>query len=257
MDPYKILGVDKSASAEDIKQAYRRMAAKHHPDRGGDTARFQEIQSAYDTLSNPQSRARFDNPAHNAFHADFNTSNFDFDSIFNIFGTRFNFRHQPQARINMTITLKDVIECPTRTVNIATEHGTNFVEIQIPPGVDDGTQVNYNGIAPGGIDLLVLYRVQPHPKWKREGFNLHTEHEVSIWQLITGCSVELNLVTGETVSVSIPARTQPNAQLRLSGLGLPDRSKRRGDGILHIRARIPNQIPDDLEQLIRRETGLT
>jgi len=180
MDPYKILGVDRSASADVIKQAYRRLAAKHHPDRGGDTARFQEIQSAYDTLTNPQARARVDNPGHQSFHADFGPGNFDFDSIFNIFGARFNFRPQQQARMSMAISLQDAILCPSHTVNIATEHGTNFVEIQIPPG----------------------------------------------------------------------------GQLRLTGLGLPDRTSRRGDAILNIRAKIPATISSELETAIRRETGL-
>lgn len=256
MDPYKILGVDRSASADVIKQAYRRLAAKHHPDRGGDTARFQEIQSAYDTLTNPQARARVDNPGHQSFHADFGPGNFDFDSIFNIFGARFNFRPQQQARMSMAISLQDAILCPSHTVNIATEHGTNFVEIQIPPGVEDGMQVNYSGIAPGGIDLVVLFKIQPHPKWKRDGYNLLTDCELSIWQLITGTSVDISLVTGETLQVTIPARTQPNGQLRLTGLGLPDRTSRRGDAILNIRAKIPATISSELETAIRRETGL-
>ena len=61
-DHYTTLGVDKSATPEDIKKAYRSLASKHHPDKGGDTAKFQEIQTAYATLSDPEKRQQYDNP---------------------------------------------------------------------------------------------------------------------------------------------------------------------------------------------------
>jgi DnaJ-class molecular chaperone len=68
MDHYSTLGVDRNASPEDIKRAYRKLASQHHPDKGGDKTRFQDIQVAYDTLSNPDKRSQYDNPMPQGFH---------------------------------------------------------------------------------------------------------------------------------------------------------------------------------------------
>ena len=259
MDPYKILGINQSSSDDEIKKAYRRLASQHHPDKGGDTARFQEIQQAYDTLTDPQRRAQHDN-AGNQFHqfsAEFGPGGgFDFDTIFNVFGTRFNFRPPQQARISLWISLQDVMSCPTRTVNVATERGTSLVEITIPPGVEDGTQVNYQGIAPGGIDLLVQFRVHPDARWTRDQNNIVTDVSVSIWQLIVGATVDVTGLTGEQLSVTVPPGTQPNTHLRLRGQGLPNRRNQRGDAIIRIQAVIPEIISGELRDKIRQEIDL-
>ena len=92
MDHYQTLGVAKNATPDEIKKAYRKLASQHHPDRGGDTARFQTIQAAYDTLSDPQKRAQYDNPPpqFNGFNPQQNGFDFHFGSGFpDIFGQFF------------------------------------------------------------------------------------------------------------------------------------------------------------------------
>lgn len=262
-DYYNILGVDRAASAEDIKQAYRRAAARHHPDRGGDTAVFQQIEEAYRILSDPAQRSQYDNPHPfqqggqgfpGGFHFNFTHGgqDFDFDSIFNMFGAQFR-RPPQQARMVLTISLRDAVEGATKTVRVATESGSNDVELKIPPGIDDGQQVQYGGIAPGGIDLIVQYRVQPDPVWQRQGLDLHAEYRISIWDLIRGTKIRMTTISGTAMDLDIPPRTQPNMMMRAQGFGVPDRNGNRGAAYVKLIARIPNTISADLLAAIGRE----
>ena len=91
MDHYKTLGIDRNASPDDIKKAYRKLAGIHHPDRGGDTAKFQHIQSAYETLSDPNKKQQYDIPQQQGFPGGFNfQSGFNVNDIFSqMFGEFF------------------------------------------------------------------------------------------------------------------------------------------------------------------------
>jgi len=254
-DYYTILGVDRSASAEEIKRAYRKLASQHHPDRGGDTSKFQEIQSAYDTLSDAGRRANYDNPAAGGMpfgHA--NHGPFDFDSIFDIFGTRFSGRAaRSTARMSLWITLDDVARAGPKLVSVGTSSGTQTIEIEIPPGINDGDSVQYQGLAPGGQDLVVSFRIKPDSRWQKNGNNLLTESAVTVWQLIAGGEIALVDLLGNRLIATVPARTQPNAVLRLKGRGLLDRSGQKGDILIKLVARIPAVISDKLLDAINSE----
>jgi DnaJ-class molecular chaperone len=245
---YQTLGVERTASADEIKRAYRKLASQHHPDKGGDKLKFQEIQKAYETLSDPQKRAMHDNPRQ-AFNG-MGAQGFDFESIFDIFGTRFQHtqqRQQPQrAMMSLWITLKDAAVGGRRTVSIGTQQGTQAVEIDIPPGIDEGQSVQYPGIGPGGIDLIITYRIHQDPKWNRRGLTLITEHEVSVWDLILGCETIIRDIAGNNLSLTVPAGTQPGTTLRLRTRGISPRSGAPGDLLVLIQARIPETIPEDL-----------
>lgn len=130
MNPYEVLGVAPSATPEEIKKAYRKLAAVHHPDRGGDTAKFQELQSAYDILSNPDKRAAHDNPQPQGFHFDFGRAHPDINEIFSQFG--FNpfgqGRPQPQRRnkdirAEINIGLQETLSSQQKTLSIKTADG--------------------------------------------------------------------------------------------------------------------------------------
>jgi len=257
IDYYSTLGVAKTASQDEIKRAFRKLASQHHPDKGGDTARFQEIQAAYDTLGDSAKRQQYDNPRpqfNNFNHA--GGPQFDFDTIFNVFGAQFGQRQQRQqpavSRANLTITLADVATGGKRTIGI----GASTVEIEIPAGINDGDNVQYRGIGPHGSDLVITYRIAPSPTWQRQGSNLLTEHAVNIWDLILGSETIVKDLLGNEITILVPKGTQPGAKLRLRGRGLPGRTG-PGDMLIQIQAVIPSDIPQDLLDMIEQKRTIT
>ena len=256
IDYYSTLGVSRTATQDEIKRAFRKLASQHHPDKGGDTARFQEIQAAYDTLGDSAKRQQYDNP-----RPQFNNLNqaggpqFDFDTIFNVFGTQFGQRQQRQpavSRANLTITLADVATGGKRTIGI----GQSTVEIEIPAGINDNDSVQYRGIGPHGSDLVITFRIAPSPTWQRQGSNLLTEHEVNIWDLILGSETTVKDLLGNEITIVVPKGTQPGARLRLRGRGLPGRTG-PGDMLVQVQAVIPKDIPTDLLDLIEQKRTTT
>lgn len=260
-DYYSILGVQRAATPDEIKRAYRKLASQHHPDKGGDTAKFQEIEEAYRVLSDPQQRAAHDNPQPQGFPGGFQFHNqpFDFNNIFNMFGAQFQQnQHRPraaQARMSLWIQLSDVASGGSRTVSVGTSTGSQMIEIEIPQGIEDGTSVVYAGLAPGGIDLIVTFKIHPNPKWRRDGFNLHTEQKISIWTLIAGGDILVRDILNRELEVYVPPMTQPGQVLRCRGRGIPDRGNNPGDMMIQIQAELPQSIPEDLLTLIRQQTG--
>ena len=247
---YQTLGIEQGANADEIKRAYRRLASQHHPDKGGDKNKFQEIELAYRTLSDPQTRAQYDNP-HSRPGFGFHTANgnFDFESIFDIFGAKFQNPQQRRAQhavMTLWITLRDVAQGGRRTISVGTHQGTSAVEIEIPLGINDGDSVQYSGVGPGGIDLVINYRIHPDPKWARQGLTLQTEHSTSIWDLILGCETPVKDILGTNLSLTVPANTQPGTILRLRGRGLASRAGDAGDLLIKIQAQIPANIPKEL-----------
>ena len=251
---YDILGVKTSATAEEIKRAYRKLASQHHPDKGGDVAKFQEIEQAYRTLSDPQQRQQYDNPQPNFGSFGGNSQGFDFDTIFDIFGARFGQgpQRRPQhARMSLWIQLRDVAQGGTRTISVGTATGTSAVDIEIPLGIDDGDTVQYPKLAPGGLDLIVSFRIHPDPRWSRNGLNLTTEHTATVWDLILGTNARIRDILGSDIVFTIPPNCQPGTMLRLRGRGLRHRSGQQGDILIRLQARIPDDIDPELLNLIR------
>ena len=257
MDHYKTLGVDRRASAEDIKRAFRKLAMQHHPDRGGDEARFKEIQAAYDVLSDPQRRAEYDNPRPQGFR--FSTGpgagGFDFDQIFNMFGTDMGRRPmRSQLRLSLWITLRDVAQGGRRTLNVSSSAGSNLVEIEIPAMIDDGATVQYPKMAPDGSDLLVQFRIKPDPVWQRQGSTLLLDQPVLIWTLLQGGEITVNTLTDQVLTVRVPAHTRPGTMLRVRGHGLKDNQGRSGDLMVRVQAQLPDTVSPELMAAIQRET---
>jgi DnaJ-class molecular chaperone len=250
---YDTLGVKSAATADEIKRAYRKLASQHHPDKGGDVKKFQEIEEAYRTLSDPEKRSQYDNPQPDFSHFGFqgHGSPFDFQSIFDIFGTRFSHPGQQQqrashARMTLWVGLDDVARGGRRTISVGTQSGTTAVDIEIPRGIDDGDTVRYPGIGPGGIDIVIVFRIHPHPRWQRQGLNLHVEHTVNVWDLILGAETQVRDVLNTALSLTVPAGTQPGTVLRLRGRGLSSRQGQAGDLLVHIQTQIPKTIAPEL-----------
>jgi curved DNA-binding protein len=253
-DYYSILGVSKSATDSEIKKAYRKLASQHHPDRGGDANRFKEVQEAYDILGDANKRAEYDNPAHRV-HINTNRADFDFDSIFEMFGARMDPRSQMRnSRINLWISLEDVAKGGPRIVSLTTQAGTMPIEIQIPQGILDGENIRYPKLAPGNQDLVVNFRVHPHTVWHREGLDLHRELELDFWQLILGCEIPVVDILGRSVQLKVPKKTKPGGVLRLKSRGLSRQGHNPGDIFLKIKATMPDTIPEEIIAILQKTT---
>ena len=257
-DYYSTLGVARTASADEIKKAYRKLASQHHPDKGGDTKKFQEIQAAYETLGDEKKRAGYNHPQpQQPFGGgpQFNQT-FNFNEIFNMFGAQFQHPQQRgHARMTLWITIKDVANPGARTVSMGTNTGTHNIEINIPNGIQDGDNVQFAGLGPDRQDLVITFRVHPDQSWQRNNNNVTTEHTISVWKLIAGGTINMLDIRGNRIELGIPAQTQPNSLLRARGRGLPDRNGNLGDMLVRIQAEIPRKIPEELLAAIQLESA--
>jgi curved DNA-binding protein len=256
-DYYAALGVPKTATADDIKRAFRRLASQHHPDKGGDTQKFQAIQQAYATLSDEQKRAEYDNPRPQFSGFQGHPGGVNINDIFGqMFGQQFAQQHQhprrSHVRMTLWISLLDVATGGKRTVSLGTQAGVSAVEIDIPLGINDGDNVQYEGIGPGGADLVVQFKITPDRKWQRDGLNLLQEVRIDIWNLILGGDLTIDTLTGKTLSTRVPARTQPGTVLRLKSQGLRDRAGQTGDIMIRVQAQIPDKIAPEILDAIQK-----
>jgi len=264
-DFYTILGVPRTANVDEIKRAYRRLASQHHPDKGGDVKKFQEIEEAYRILSDPITRQQYDNPrTAGPFGARPGPGQtpFDFDAIFSMFGARpagspFHQQHARAARLELWISLHDVAVGGNRIISVGSQHGQSNSEISIPPGIEDGDTVRYAGAGPVGIDLVITFRVRPDAQWQRDNDVIVTSIDVDFWDLILGADIDVANIYGEQLSIVVPPRTQPGTMLRVRGHGLPRKNQpsSRTDMLVRVQARLPASIPDNILEQIKLARG--
>ena len=255
-DHYATLGVAKTATADEIKRAYRKLASQHHPDKGGDTARFQQIQTAYDVLGDEAKRQAYDNPApqFSGFPGGFGAQ-FNMGDIFNqMFGGQgFPGQHprRNHMRMSLWISLKDVATGGRRQVAVGSMAGQSTIEIDIPQGINDGDMVQYAGLAPGGQDLVVEFRIQPHQIFRRDGLNLLMDHKCAVWDMMLGGDTAVTTLDGNQLVVTVPPHTDNGTTLRLRGRGLRDSKGNTGDLMVRLHAELPRNIAPELAQAIR------
>ena len=193
-DYYNTLGVHRGADQDEIKQAFRRMAAQHHPDRGGDTAMFQEVQAAYATLSDPEKRQQYDNPRP---QADINMNS---QNMNDIFGQFFRQAQRPRKNqdvtINVRITLNDVMTGKDIVGRYRLSTGREEIAtIRLPAGVESGIIMRYQGLGDDAVrqlprgDLNVQIIVENHPDFIRDRSHIRTKCSINVLQLIVGTSV--------------------------------------------------------------------
>lgn len=273
MDYYSTLGLQRSASDADIKKAYRGLAMKHHPDRGGDEKKFKEISTAYECLSDPDKKHIVDmggDPNAQPGQGGFNQGPFEFHfnagnahDIFNNFGFG-GFGRQPQRRnkslnINVEVTLEDILNGKDFTAEVAIPGRNKLINIQIPPGIEHGQQIRYEGMGDSSIpglrpgDLLVNVFVRNHAVFRRDGSSLIVEKEISIWDAMLGTGVEIYTLDKKTLNIAIPPGTQPDTVMSCRGEGLPDmRTRQRGNLLIKIKVTVPKLLTPQQLELVKQ-----
>lgn len=247
-DYYQILGVNRTATNEEIRQAFRKLAMKHHPDRGGDATRFQEINEAHSILGDPDKRQEYDNPRSNFSQFNFRSGS-PFEDMFEQFRKQ---TRQTHVRLTLWISLRDAAIGGERTITIGNTAGVSGAKIDIPLAVGDGDHVQYPRIGPGGCDLVVTFRINPEPGWQRDGLNLITNSKVSVWTLITGGDVNVQDIQGREYRMRVLPNTQPGTTLRLANRGLHNRNNQYGDLLVRLDALLPDNIPPEIVEAIEK-----
>ncbi len=248
MDYYNTLGVDRTASDSEIKSAYRRLAMKHHPDKGGDSKLFSQINQAYEVLKDPQRRAQYDNPQPQGFGPNGFQGMGGFEDIFANFGFQ---RSRPMQNKNITIAhtidLLDVFTGKSVITKYNLQSGrTETLNINIPPGVKSNDHVKFPGYGDDSIrglprgDLILKIRIKKDPNWDRDENNLLTILEVDVFDCILGGKSELTTLDGSKLSLNIPPATNSGTVLSIGGYGLPDlNTGKRGNIYVKIKTKTP------------------
>ena len=277
-DYYQALGVDRKASADEIKKAYRKLAMKYHPDRnpGNKTAedKFKDINEAYQALSDPTKRQRYDQLGDSYSQwqqkggsADsFNWKDWssqgqptggqrvdvhDFEDIFgesfsdffnSIFGgmgkapTRQRRRSAPQIYEQpVSISLSEAYSGTQRSLKIENRR----YEVKIPAGAQSGTKIRIAGAGPrdragGNGDLYLVINVPPDSKYERKGSDLYLETRIGLTTAVLGGQVTIQTLSGP-ISLTIPPGTQPGQTFRLTGKGMPHLKDNQVHGDLFVK----------------------
>ena len=285
---YDILGVGEDASNEQIKKAFKDIAKKEHPDRGGDEARFKEANEAYDTLKNSQKRHDYDTMRkfggtgtgggqHPFFNEDIfgdffsgfgNGGDMDFNSRFNFSkgpgGERIFRQNRTQQRgnrnvqVRMALSVKEVMMNNEKTINYKLPSGREeFATVKIPAGVQHGVTFKFAGMGDDSIknvprgDLMVIMSVLDSDGYTRKGNDLYTDKTIDCFQAVRGHDFNLKTLEDKIIKVKVPSGTQPNTILQVKGQGMPVHKTIgiRGNLYVKIHVLIPQLSAADLKKI--------
>lgn len=260
MNHYDTLGVDKSADPAEIKKAYRKLAGKHHPDKGGDENEFKRIQQAYEVLSDPKKRAQYDSPEPD-------WQRYTPPDFADIFGDAFNqfrnnHRRNPDSLVNVELSLAQAYTGTTFHLDLPSGE---TVALRVPAGVRDGTRLRVAGKArqryadlPAG-DIYVAVHVNVPPNWGRHEDDLFIRVEIDAIDAMIGTTIQLKHINDKTYSVTIPKGMQMGEKVRLNGLGMANpRSGMEGSLYVIVDVKIPDikdQAILDVLNTIRQKRG--
>lgn len=270
MDHYSTLGVAKNATPDEIKKAFRKLASQHHPDKGGDTKKFQEIQAAYDTLGDPVKKDQYDNPqpqfrqGGGGFYGQGVPPGFEdvFSQMFGggggPFGDMFGRRQQPQRNRNLSlqtqITLEDAHAGKSLTVSVMLPSGREQVcEIKIPKGIQDGTTLRLAGMGDDSMpnmprgDIHLTVHIQPHPVFQRQGDDLVCRLQVGAIDAIVGKTYNIDTIDKRTLEITIKPGTQPGTIMAAHSYGMPSINDNRfiGRMLIQIEVIIPTNLTEE------------
>lgn len=269
-DPYQVLGVDRNASEEDIKKAFRKQAKRWHPDANQDNpgaeARFKEISSAYEILEDPEKRRQFDRFGHR--FADFGGNgarsspvrDFDDANLNEIFEGIFGGRGRGRSRASkgqdieqpLHISLQEAWSGPSRQIR----RKGRSINVNIPRGAREGTKVRLAGEGerdpfggPPG-DLYLIIDVLADARFARDGDNLKVDVPLDMFTALLGGEVEVPTLSG-SVRLKVPPGTQSGRRFRLSGRGMPQlRSAGEfGDLLARVLITVPSRLSAEQRRL--------
>ncbi len=290
-DYYKTLGVEKSASKDDIKKAFRKLAHEYHPDKKtGNEAKFKEVNEAYQVLSDDQKRAQYDRFGSNGpqfggqggagfggfdfggFNINFdgfgNNQEFDLNDIFSAFGGGGFGRRMRRGRdivLSLNITFKESIQGVSKTIKVpsnSAQKGKNEVEFKIPAGIESGQMMKLQGYGeavtdgqPG--DLLLKIYVESHKSLRKEGIHLVTNLSVKLTDAILGATYNVEGIDGP-INIKIPKGIQTGKILRVKGAGVQAGRFQHGDLLVVIEVEIPDSLSREQKRLIEElhDSGL-
>lgn len=271
-DYYAILGVTKSASLDEIKRAYRKLALQYHPDRNKTKEaeeKFKEITKAYEVLSDPQKRQAYDQFGASAFEGgqgagpfsgfggfrqgpftytyttngqgfDFGGFSDPFEIFEQFFGGASPFGRRGRRPVySLSLSFMEAVKGTEKEVTIEGKRQ----KIKIPPGVDSGTRMRF-----GTFDIV--FDVSSHPRFQREGADVITEEEISFPQAALGTHLTIETIEGP-VTIKVPAGTQPDTLIRLRGKGIQHvRGTGKGDHYVRIKVIIPKSLSGRQKELL-------
>lgn len=283
-DLYRVLGITKDASKEDVRNAYRKLAKKYHPDLNpGDTKaeeNFKNIQSAYGILSDETRRAQYDageidaegNETYRNFYKEYAStgaehpyqSSAGFEDLGDIFSDFFGARGGGPESANIRMrggdtryTLEiDFLEAIKGAKKRVVMPDGNSLDITIPPGLQDGQVLRLRGKGSPGLgggeagNAYVEVTVGEHPVFRRRGNNIHSDLAISLDEAVLGGKVKVPTVSGD-VMMTIPAASNTGDTLRLRGKGVPGSGKKpAGDHVVTLRVVLPENPDDDLKSFL-------
>ncbi|GLH99823.1 DnaJ C-terminal domain-containing protein [Phytohabitans aurantiacus] len=289
-DFYEALGVPRNASQDEIQRAYRKLARTYHPDVNSDPGaedRFKEISEAYDVLSDPDTRKRYD-----AFGADFRQVPPDVDpstwaqargraragagqahggpftyadaegiDLEDLLGSMFGGRGRrgwgpvPGAdqEAELVLSVEDAYRGGRRRITL----DGRSLDVTIPAGVTDGQRIRLAGQGGRGSDgaaagdLYLVVRVAPHPRYRVDGRNISVDLPLAPWEAALGASVVIDTPGGEA-KVKVPAGTSSGRRLRLRGRGLPNPRGQPGDLFAEVKIMVPDRLTDEERRLFEQ-----
>jgi molecular chaperone DnaJ len=283
-DFYKILGVDKKSTADEIKKKYRSLARDLHPDKtSGDVAleeKFKAVSEAYDILSDPKKRAEYDEARslfeRGGFRAPTGGGNYqggDFSDIFgggnpqdifaNLFGgagMRRGPRKGQDLQTEATITFKESIFGTTLDLKLNSGGRAQNITARVPAGVNHGAKIRVKGKGADGEagpgDLFILLDVKPHPIFSRKGENLLLTLPVTFAEATIGADIKVPTLAGDDVTVRLAAGTPTGRVLRVKGRGITKGSS-VGDLLVTIEVQVPRRIEGEALEALKKFAELT
>ncbi len=274
---YEILGVERDATQDEIKKAFRRLALKYHPDAGGSEQKFKEVSEAYETLSNNEKRKEYDQllmfggiPGADMGGAGGRSRSYTYSSqddswqdFFSHFGAESSmpgfdfasvFGRQAKQRatkgsdltIPLNISFDDAFAGCVRSISykIPSTSERSHIKVRVPAGTVDGAKLRYRGRGEYGKqggsrgDLLITVHIEPHPVYQREGADVRMELPISIYEAACGATVEVATPDKKTVRLRVPPGTQQGKVFRFKDYGAPNVKREGTRGALYVTIRI-------------------